>query len=489
MKKFFVTALAIILTVLEIPAVRTFATDKTLNEIPVPSFYDSGSCKAYCKTEYERKSEMYKLYYINQNGKKLICKTKNEISDYCVSGNGLTAYYAVENKVYKYSLNDNSVKKIFEADKKDYEKCGYSITSSENGEYCLLGWRLYDNPYDIKELYTTICHGENSVTVKSIGYKNYTDLTFTNNGSAVWLSKHSIYDEYTTYLSSFDYSTGVSKRFAEIEGEYSIEYFSNMYILYNSNKLYKGKIGSEPKLVYSGKLGQFMDCDSKGNTALFSDEKYIYRIDLNSGKRFNITKNSYDSDYIYDYFIYSSDFNSVAYIDCEAKKPVRLSQWNAKSNSYIQRTEVDITGNKTEYFGGYSNDLNVIFINSLNDDNAEIITPLIFENGKFRKIADITEFDFGDFYCDKFGNLIGCDENNDLYIITPDGSRKLIFSGEIEIFYSINDFVMFYCCKDKKYDKYGYETGGTMDIYYIDKNGKLIIFEENTEYDIFAVYD
>lgn len=154
MKKFFITILAMIVTVLVIPAVRAFAADTALEDIPVMSYYYDGSYKAYCKTEHDSENELYRFYYINKTDKKLICKTKEKISTYCVSANGLKVYYAIGNKIYQYSLKENKVKMIFdiENDKNKVSELEF-IRSSDNGEYCFVYWNSMDKSYPIHHWY------------------------------------------------------------------------------------------------------------------------------------------------------------------------------------------------------------------------------------------------------------------------------------------------------------------------------------------------
>lgn len=473
MKKIIFTAVVLIVTVLALPAVGAFAADTALDDIPIISYYYAGSYKADCRTEYDSKNELYRFYYINKTDKKLICKTKEEISTYCVSGNGLKVFYEIENKIYQYSLKENKVKMIFDIeDDKNKEFEFKFICSSDNGEYCFVYW----------DYYGAILHNGKSVTTKIDFY----NCTLTNSGILMC----SIDDGYdNTWLGSFDFASGKKSTIVYFDDEYDIKYFGNIYIAYNSNELYIGKAGSEPKLVYSGELGEFMDFDSKGNAVLFEDDKYVFRIDIKSGKRTNIAKRYFIDSISIDtsnYFIYSEDLDKIVYIDYDSKKLVRLSKWNDKKNSYTQRTETEIIGEK--FFSDNSKDLNVILVYFYDDNDDEIFTPLIFENGKLKMLEDITGHDFEDICCDSFGQLI-CLEEDGLYIINHDGSKEKIFSGETEILRIENGFATFWVSKTKIYNEYGDDCGGTDDIYYIDENGNVILFEKDSKYEIFIVYD
>lgn len=490
MKKIFFTAIVLIVTILAMPAVGTFAADTALEDIPVMSYYYDGSYKAYCKTEYDSKNELYRFYYINKTDKKLICKTKEKISNYCVSGNGLKVYYAIENKVYQYSLKENKVKMIFDIDNDENKVSELKfIFSSDNGEYCFVYWnsirKSNGESLSLRHLYYygTILHNGKSVT-DEIYDLYYTNMTITNNGVMMWINDR--YDD--TKLGVFDFVNGKTS-LGWYDGEYSIKYFGNIYILYNSNKLYKGKVGSEPKLVYSGELGEFMDFGSKGNAVLFEDDKYVFRIDIKSGKRANIAKRyfidsrSIDTSY---YFIYSDDLDKIIYIDYDSQKLVQLSKWNDKKNSYTQRTETDIIGEK--FFFDNSKDLNVILVYFYDDNDDEIFTPLIFEDGELKKLEDITGHKVRDIWCDRFNQLI-CRDEDGLYIINHDGSRENIFSGETEMLSIENGFATFWVNKTRIYNEYGDECGGTEDVYYIDENGKAVLFEKDSEYEYLIFYD
>ena len=456
--------------------------------------------------------ERYKFYYINQSGKKLLCKTKEEISKYSVSGKGLEVYYAVENKIYKYSLKDKEIKKIFEIEKNDdYTNCTVRhIESSENGKYCFFEWMLHNDIMTKYEHYSAIYNDEDENTVTEKGSFDYRNFTFTNNGNAVMSSKHSfqvrtdenedVIKDYTC-LTSFDYSTGVSKSFAEIEGfDYEIEYFNdNMYIMYDSQKLYSGKIGSEPKLVYSGELTYFIDCGGKDNAAFFSDGKYIFRIDLNSGKRLNIVKDYQEKDpdavsgtRIYDFFTYSSDFKKIIYIDYDRDKLVSLSNWNEQKNAYISKNEITLNGNGYEYLWDDTYDLSMVFVVYDDDDPYYYhkVLPLSFKGDNLTQFELIRLDKVYNLRCDKFGHIfIFCDsfdKDTGIYLLNlNDGSRELIFDNNAYDFANYYGFIIFRVGKD--YYDYGY-IPKIEDIYYIDENGKPVIYEENVKNEYVIVF-
>ena len=60
MKKFFVTAIAVIIAVLAIPAVKAFAADTALEDIPILGYSESGKAVKW----YEEKSVYMECHYL-----------------------------------------------------------------------------------------------------------------------------------------------------------------------------------------------------------------------------------------------------------------------------------------------------------------------------------------------------------------------------------------------------------------------------------------
>ena len=108
MKKIFIMAIVLIITVLAMPPVRTFADNTALKYIPMLDDYfkDGGnSKKAYCYSDY--KDGFYTYTYYNRETKKLLYKSKNKFSyDASISKDGKIVFYSIDNSVYRYLYYD-----------------------------------------------------------------------------------------------------------------------------------------------------------------------------------------------------------------------------------------------------------------------------------------------------------------------------------------------------------------------------------------------
>ena len=148
MKKFFIIAIVLIVTVLAIPAVSVFAEGKALEDIPTIGYTQSG--KAYCL--YDESDGEYVLNYINSNGTKRLYKSEKEFRHHeSLSKDGKTLFYSINNTVYRYSYESGKRQKIYTAqNKKDSYATHIYLHSSQSGEYCFIqvehpsGYNNYD---------------------------------------------------------------------------------------------------------------------------------------------------------------------------------------------------------------------------------------------------------------------------------------------------------------------------------------------------------
>ncbi|MDE5991803.1 MAG: hypothetical protein K2G87_02000, partial [Oscillospiraceae bacterium] len=136
MKKFFITAIVLVVTVLTIPAVRAFAAEKPLKDIPIWGYSESG--KAYCR--YDETGGEYVLTYFNSNGSKQLYKSKKKFAhDESFSKDGKTVFYQIDNTVYRYSYESGKRKKIYTLPENERDcKRFVWLYSSPNGEYCAI---------------------------------------------------------------------------------------------------------------------------------------------------------------------------------------------------------------------------------------------------------------------------------------------------------------------------------------------------------------
>ncbi len=110
MRKIFIIALVLIVTVLAIPAVGAFAEGKALEDIPTWGYTESS--KAYCR--YTESDGEYVLTYFNSNGTKQLYKSEKEFKhDESFSEDGKTVFYKIDNAIYRYSYESGKRKKIY----------------------------------------------------------------------------------------------------------------------------------------------------------------------------------------------------------------------------------------------------------------------------------------------------------------------------------------------------------------------------------------
>ncbi|MCH5348417.1 MAG: hypothetical protein J1E40_03775 [Oscillospiraceae bacterium] len=505
MRKIFFKAIVILAAVFIMPCVCANAETAALDDVPM--FTDdfksrNGSKKAYILCDHDLISDVYTLTYYNIRSSKQLYKSEERFFyDSAISEDGTTAFYSVNDSVYRYSYTTGKIKKIYTVQAEEYTSLGQiSVYSSPDGEYCLFSYKYYTKD-NTEKVFFRLWHDGKIVSDKVYNdYNSRFDVSVSNDGKAIYMDSSKLY--------SFSFDTGKKELFASVPSEkyiYHTKIFHDkgIYVMFglisdtiednddpdynNYKEIYSGKLYEEPKLIYSGNIApkNFIACT--GDAFVFYDGEYVVRLDLESGKSKNIIKLSpklLESNKLSSYFVCSDDLDSAAFVNYSKNKLVRLSVWDSEKNSYTLRRETDLNGTKKELIRRYSsNDLSVIEIRDESPGSGYKSYAAFF---KEKKLVSAPE----DIICiDRFGHVLcGNTRYTDgLLMLSPDGSVKEVFEGEREVFdHYINNGYYLLSIVDECDDQ-GYEILYITSCYYIDKNGDAVFVRKGTE--IISVYD
>ena len=495
MKKFFITAIIIIVTVLAMPAVGAFAADTALEDIPMLNEYYFGSQKAYL---YYSSDDYYTLTYCSSEKEQVLYKSKENFKikyHASISEDGKTVFFSVNDTVYRYSAESGKREKIYTIKVGYYpERDRLSVYSSPNGEYCCINWKYYPmEKGGDAESYITLWHDGKEVTEKDTFSKVF---GVTDSGEAIINA--------SSGLCSFGFDSAKIKTVVKKpDDEYSYDFLvypdTGTYIMYSDSDIsiydleevewedselenkkyhnfYFGKIGGTQHSLSPDGLPMEYYFDRNNENIVIYDGEYVVRINLESGKRKRIVKlaeKRLNSDHI----VFSKNFDAVLYINESNNKLVRLSGWDNKKNGYTKREEIELNGTKKEYIKNYSDDLKTVLLSSAEydeDSKSYKNCAAFFENGKLVPID--TNYKY--MRIDRFNNLIGVErvfhEKLNIDVIKSDGSKKTAFS-ECDGYYSNwnNGFFIFRTETAEYSDEY-YEYGICTE-YYINKNGEAVL--------------
>lgn len=476
MKKFFITAIVLIVTALAMPAAGAFAADKPLEAIPARGYTQSS--KAYCL--YEENDGEYTLTYINSNGTKQLYKSKKEFKHHeSISEDGKTVFYSIDNTVYRYSYESGKRKKIYTAQKNEnsYDTHVHQ-RSSPSGEYCFI---CVEHPtgYNNYNIDLVIWHDGKTVSqTEETNFGSYGGDTYfgvNDKGEFFYTLDRDI------YILDFDGKRLVEKA-PELSSEEDYKYGyetkvfkeSGTYFIKSENAAFYGEIGGERHT-----FSITDDCDvlrRNGESFIAYNGEYVARYDMKSGKSKNILKIS-PKKYLekrIDFLDYSGDLDNVVYINYSKKKLVRLTGWDAAKNRYTNKQEIDLNGTGYERIEHCSYDLSIVEIMYASQENRYYIAD--FNSGNYVPIKDGSVD-----YIDRFDNIIS-ETGGNIEIIDLDGNKTTVFKG-IEIFcqpYVSNGFYIF----DSGGPENRYYEAGDYELtyYYIDKNGKAVEWYKCTEY-------
>lgn len=467
MKKFFITALVIIVTVLAIPAVQTFAADTVLEEIPTLGYTESG--KAYCL--YEEGDDEYVLTYVNSEGTKQLYKSKEKFK-YCksLSEDGKTVFYSINNTVYRYSYESGKRKKIYTVPNVKNSYTYVYPNSSHSGEYCFIYVErdsynvdlvIWHDGKIVSQNEKTDFVSEGGNTFFNINDKGELFYTLDRDIYVLNLDGKRLVEKAPELSSEEDYKYGY---YTEVFAE------NGTYFIKSNTAAFYGEIG--------GKRHTFSispDCNvlcKSGESFIAYNGEYIARYDIRIGKIKNILKISPEKyrEKLTGFFYASDDLNEVIYINYSKKKLVRLSDWNSEKNRYTHRQEIALNGTGLEYISNFSPDMNIVLIGKA--DERGNYYQANFRNGGF------IPYEYW-YNIDRFGHII-TRNGNKIEILDLDGNKTVVFDGvgvTCEPWIS-NGFFCFYsggpdvpCDYEGKYD---------LTYYYIDKNGKAVKWYEDT---------
>ena len=471
MKKFFITAIVLIVNILAMPAMGTFAEGKELEDIPTRGY--PLSSKAYCL--YDESGGEYTLTYINSNGTKQLYKSQNDFkSDETISEDGKTVFFSIDKAIYRYSYESDKREKIYTVPEKLEDIELLRLYSSPNGEYCTIYMYM---EYDETKL--ILWHDGKTVTQTEetkFAYGSENCFYGADNLGKVF---YTINDD--IYILDFD-----GKRLAEkapkffsdgelVEEEYGYRAWlfkeSRTYFTRSECTAYFGEIGGKRHKLSFSQDPIFSLETINGESFIAYNDGYLARYDMKSGRKKNILKMD-TKKYMEkrsDFIVFSEDLNEIVYINYSKKKLVRLSDWNAEKNRYTKRQEIKLNGTGREYINPCMN-MNIIVVGSADDKNNYYTAD--FDNGSFVP----TEY----FYeTDRFGHNI-IKNGGKIEILNFDGSTTMIFDDAgitCDIWFS-NGFCCFYsggpdvsCNYEGKYD---------LTYYYIDKNGNAVKWYDET---------
>lgn len=472
MKKFFVTVIAIIVTVLAIPAVRAFAADAALEDIPTLGYTESG--KAYCL--YEEVGGKYVLTYVNSRGTKQLYKSKEEFKhSQSLSEDGKTVFYSINNTVYRYSCESGKRKKIYTVPNVKNNYTYVYPNSSPSGEYCFI--YVERDSYDVD---LVIWHDG-----KTVSQNEKTDFVSEDGNTLFYINdKGELF--YTLdrdiYILDLD-GKRLAEKAPELSSEddyeygYETEVFeeSGTYFIESENAAFYGEIGGE-RHTFSISPDCRVLCKS-GESFIAYNGEYIARYDIRSGKIKNILKISPEKyrEKLTGFFYASGDLNEVIYINYSKKKLVRLSGWNAEKNRYAKRQEIALNGTGREYISNFSPDMNIVLIGYADEERN--FYQADFSDESF---ASSERWDF----IDRFGHKITL-RGKGVYITNPDGSETEAF-GNVGASFLLdsterrltNGFFWFYSGGPETEE---YEGEYDLTYYYIDENGKAVKWFEETD--------
>lgn len=479
-----------------------------LEDIVDPDSYGYEIVKAYLYVDRE------KLMYKNCQEEICIYENKDHgdfnVRDLVVSKDGMTVFFRtfVEDNTYdalfRYSVRDKKLEMIY----KDEHDVGYKMNDrikdlyiSDNMEYCI--FRGSSKKY--------IWH-DGKLSLMEYPDGNYVRPEFIlNDGTVifhdseyiekdVWLVKLFFYDPETKESNDFaefrltdpDRLFDYGFKFFPDTGTYLFgDYFRNYYYFNdhidwnhftrrdNQCNVYYGRIGSEGKFAFtaddSNKVISF-----NGKSAILCDNKYFYRMDLESGKKFNITKANDDDSYL----IYSKDLGVAAYIDLGTNKLIRFSGWNSKKGAYTKRDEFDL-GETTEdcWFHNSNGDFSKISVvaRSYDEDGYTVDRTFIadFKNGTFTEAKNFLGFDrYGhEFYYETVEPINNGPTLCKNLIISDGKETSVIYEGCFEESYQNMDIFLFFPNR-VFYDEDGL-PGANIDACYVDKSGKAVMLEKN----------
>lgn len=476
MKKLFLTAVIILAAVCAIPAVGAFADTAALEDIPMLNqYYTRGgeSKKAYCYYEYD--GEFYTYTYYNCETKKILHKSENKF-EYCasISEDGKTAFYVIDNAVYRYAYGDGKPKKIYEAG-----AGRLSAETSPSGEYCL-----------IRAKKLLLWHG--GKTVSAVLDKDTSICGVTDDGKL-------IYADSDGKIFSFSFETEKSEKLAELsDGRYiygaEVFYGSGTYLFYGYNGelqddedddpeynyckvIYGGRLNEKPRLIYSGSIGGSNIKACNGRSLLIYDNNSYTRISLENGKSKKLYVKQPES-VNKACFYCSDDLSSVVYIDHSVNKLVRLSKWSVRKNAYTKRQEIQLSGTEP-FLGSRGKDMKIVEVLAKDESGEYQGYAAYFESGSLVPANDIIRID-------RFDNVICGSQNSDkLEILNPDGSRKKVFAEKYEFYSDDKSGYFIFGTKEATAFDEGLEMFGIYHDYYIDKNGKAIpLWDGRNTYEI-----
>lgn len=441
---------------------------------PFPDLMEGEACRAYVYDNEVNEKGMRPIIYHNCFGDKIIGETvRNKgVEEFSASENGKVVFYSTDTDVYRYCDNKGKAELIFRGDEIKYiitssnGDCCAFLNTSENGEAVLVWYegKIFscmpkeDEPYHIEAVF------DDGRVVYSAAYDNDDE------------------EIYRYCLYEFNSKTAKNKRFANLKCSESYIYWTEIfpeegtYTMCNDDfGYYCGEIGSKPKLLLSADECVTDFAASNGKISVTYNEKYIYAIDHESGKKSVITEiaENTDLDKIYEYFKCSSDLSAAVYIDNENNLIVRFSEWDAKSCKYTKRQEIKFDVSDDMRIGYTSNNLNIInFYGEKNDFIA------FFQNGSIKPAGKILGIDVYDrMFCYESVEKVNTYyyRYKNLMILEPDGSTTVVYNG---YFYTpqfaSSEMMRIYFTEYLLDEDYNVYYSASSDVYFIDKNGKAV---------------
>lgn len=464
---------------------KTVSCYTELSDIPLPfrNLGDGSVCRAYVYDDKANENGVRPIIYHNCFGDKIIGETGKDkgVNEFSASESGRVVFYIIGGDVYRYCDNGGKPELIFRRDEKFTD-----IITSPSGECC-----AFFNSFECSEAVFVWYEGKVFSVMPKEDEPYYIEAVL-DDGRVVYSATYDNYDEDIYYycLYEFDSKTAKNKRFAKLECSENYIYATDIfpeagtYALYNEDfGYYCGEIGSKPRPLLSSDEC-FFDFyngifDTNGKITVTNDEKYIYSIDHESGKKSVITKFLKES--YYDYIKFSGDLSAAVYIDYDRNILVRLSKWDGEKCEYAKKQEIPIGISEDLHIADASNNLNIVY---LWGDNH--LSAAFFQTGKIEAANNILGSDAYDrMFCyeskEKIYDLY--DQYKNLMILNPDGSTTVVYDGYFNSTeFGSSELLRIYLTKYLFDEEYNLYYCASDDIYFINKNEEAV-FWRNESYE------
>lgn len=457
----------------------------------------ASSEKAYCTT----RDTVSTLDLVYHNCNEEIVLAKKDTSPYMfmwyISKDGTKVIYSDKSSIYRFSLSTRKKEKI--AKVSDEASYCYPLAISPDGDYCAF---ILGNDDSTERL----CIWHNGKIKKFPYYENdnfpYDVSVYNKNGKFYIFSNRESWD---SAIEVFDFSKGTRKVVAEFERTYGADFTSDDIKIFSSGTY----LGTENKICgnVNSDRSYYYDADfndgilySDGKSAIIDYKDNVYRLDIEDGRTCDLF--SFANTRYYESAV-SKDASVFVYFDQKEEAFVRLSGWDDDKFEYTKKDTVKTKDSTGLVFPCMSRDFSTrdyVWKNNFCQTNLSLAGSNKYDNNTTSAL--VVNFDKKTYKIyknqavigtDKFGNIyLGGDERDDktydyidLTVVRPDGSEEKIYNGKFlkdDYKKIIRGYFSFEVITSKINNDCRYpDEDLTYDKYYVDENGKVVLFEKVTE--------